>query len=215
MKPTSIAPDYTAFLTEVKGRIQTARLQAGRAVNRELVMLYWDIGRGIVDKQQVAGWGEAVVERLAADLRAEFPDMRGFSTRNIWDMRRFFEAYGTDEFLRQAAAETSPGSTKPHRLPGGSRELSIVASDPAPFLRQLVAEIPWGHHLVILNKLADPAARLYYAQPNGQARDGKGKSHKLRAWRLKEHGRQAECRKGEFLEQMESPWSDETVCMAP
>ena len=61
MKPTSIAPDYTAFLTEVKGRIQTARLQAGRAVNRELVMLYWDIGRGILEKQQVGGWGGGAV----------------------------------------------------------------------------------------------------------------------------------------------------------
>lgn len=89
MKPTPITPDYSAFLTEVKGRIQTARLQAGRAVNRELVMLYWDIGRGIVEKQQLAGWGEAVVERLAADLRAEFPDMRGFSGRNLRDMRGF------------------------------------------------------------------------------------------------------------------------------
>ncbi len=55
MKPTPIAPDYTSFLTEVKGRIQTARLQAGRAVNRELVMLYWDIGRGIVEKQKNVG----------------------------------------------------------------------------------------------------------------------------------------------------------------
>ena len=68
MKPALITPDYTTFLTEVKGRIQTARLQAGRAVNRELVMLYWDIGRGIVEKQQKSGWGEAVVERLASDL---------------------------------------------------------------------------------------------------------------------------------------------------
>ena len=67
----------------MKGRIQTARLQARRAVNRELVMLYWDIGRGIVEKQQTAGWGEAVVERLAADLRAEFPDMRRFSGRSV------------------------------------------------------------------------------------------------------------------------------------
>ena len=67
----------------MKGRIQTARLQARRAVNRELVMLYWEIGRGIVEKQQTAGWGEAVVERLAADLRAEFPDMRRFSGRSV------------------------------------------------------------------------------------------------------------------------------------
>jgi hypothetical protein len=83
MNPAPIAADYTAFLTEVKGRILTARFQAGRAVNRELVMLYWDIGRGIVEKQQAAGWGDSVVERLAADLRAEFPDMRGFSGRSV------------------------------------------------------------------------------------------------------------------------------------
>jgi hypothetical protein len=68
MKPSSITPDYRAFLREVKDRIQSARLQAGRAVDRELVMLYWDIGRGIVEKQKRADWGEAVVERLA-DLR--------------------------------------------------------------------------------------------------------------------------------------------------
>lgn len=83
MKPTPIAPDYKGLLIEVIGRIQTVGLQARRAVNRELVMLYWDIGRGIVEKQQTAGWGEAVVERLAADLRAEFPDMRGFSGRSV------------------------------------------------------------------------------------------------------------------------------------
>ena len=72
---------------------------ATRAVNRELVMLYWDIGRGIVEKQQTAGWGDAVVKQLAADLRSEFPGMRGFSARNIWNMRRFFETYNSDEFL--------------------------------------------------------------------------------------------------------------------
>jgi hypothetical protein len=98
MKPTRIAPDYTAFLTEVKGRIQSARLQAGRAVNRELVMLYWDIGRGIVEKQQVTGWGKAVVERLAPDLRTEFPSIRGFSARTLRDTKRFFLA-SSDETL--------------------------------------------------------------------------------------------------------------------
>ncbi len=80
MKPATITADYSKFLTEVKGRIQSARIQAGRAVNRELVMLYWDIGRGIVEKQRTADWGDGVVERLAADLRAEFPDMRWFTT---------------------------------------------------------------------------------------------------------------------------------------
>jgi hypothetical protein len=76
--PTSITAEYGSFLIEVKVRIQSARLQAGRAVNRELVLLFWDIGRGIMEKQQTAGWGDAVVKQLAADLRSEFPDMRGF-----------------------------------------------------------------------------------------------------------------------------------------
>src|SRR5262249_38304512 len=73
MKPSPMTTDYAAFLSEVKGRIQAARVRAGRAVNRELVGLYWDIGRSIVEKQEVERWGESVVERLAADLSAEFP----------------------------------------------------------------------------------------------------------------------------------------------
>ena len=105
MKPTAPTPDYAAFLTEVKGRIHSARLQAGRAVNRDLVLLYWDIGRGIVEKQKMAGWGDSVVERLAADLRAEFPDMRGFSSANVWRMRQFYEVHLACEFLAQLARE--------------------------------------------------------------------------------------------------------------
>ena len=138
MKPSPIVSDYTAFLTEVKGRIQTARLQAGRAVNRELVLLYWDSGRGIVEKQQTAGWGEAVVERLAADLRAEFPDMRGFSGGNLRDMRRFFLCYSAVEFWRQAVA----------KLPDPAGRTGIwrqaVAKQDTGLLQQAVAEIPWA-----------------------------------------------------------------------
>ena len=183
MKPTLIAPDYTSFLIEVKGRIQTARLQAGRAVNRELVMLYWDIGRGIVEKQQTAGWGDSVVERLAADLRAEFPDMRGFSGRNLRDMKRFYLAYSEEDFWRQAVAKLTTrrgGSAILEQLvpelpnqpvKAEFRPQPAATSKPGegvPFWRQLVAEIPWGHHLLILNKLIDPAARLYYLRATAQ-----------------------------------------------
>ncbi len=147
MKPSTITPDYRAFLREVKDRIQSARLQAGRAVNRELVMLYWDIGRGIVEKQKTAGWGEAVVERLAADLRAEFPDLRGFSAANIWRMRQFYELYSSAEFLAQVARELKPG---------GSGEFLAQAA------RELVSNLPWWHHVELMGKVKDSAARLYY-----------------------------------------------------
>ncbi len=153
--------DYPAFLSALKDRILHARTSAARAVNRELVLLYWDIGRGIVEKQQTAGWGDAVVERLAADLLAAFPDMRGFSARNLWDMRRFYEAYGGGDFLRQAVAELKKRSA---RNPHWRRDADTlkVSGREGTFLRQLVADIPWGHHLLILNKLTDSAARLYY-----------------------------------------------------
>jgi hypothetical protein len=106
MKTTTIiSSDYAAFITELKGRIASARLCAGRAVSCELILLYWDIGRGIVEKQQTLGWGDAVVELVAADLRREFPKMTGFSPRNVWDMRRLYATYTAPEFLAQAAQE--------------------------------------------------------------------------------------------------------------
>lgn len=143
--PPSDLTDYAPFLSALKQRISQTRTTAVLAVNRELVGLYWDIGRAIVEKQKTAGWGDAVVERLAADLKAAFPDMRGFSPRNIWDMRRFYAEYSDPGFVKLMRAEP-----KEERVEG--------------ILRQPVAEIPWGHHLLILNKATDPAARLYYMQ---------------------------------------------------
>jgi len=157
MKPSPTAPDYTSFLTEVKGRIQTARLQAGRAVNRELVMLYWDIGRGIVERQKVLGWGDAVVERFAADLRAEFPDMQGFSPANVWRMRQCFEAYSCPEFLAQAVRELGP-------VPVGMPRDQFLAQA----VRELVAAVPWGHHVFLLGKIKEPQGMFYYLRATAQ-----------------------------------------------
>jgi predicted nuclease of restriction endonuclease-like (RecB) superfamily len=157
MKPTPIASDYSSFLTEVKGRIQAARLQAGRAVNRELVMLYWDIGRGIVEKQRTAGWGDAVVERLAADLRAEFPDMHGFSPANVWRMRQCFEVYSGPEFLAQAVRELGP-------VPAGMPRDQFLAQA----VRELVAAVPWGHHVFLLGKIKEPQGMFYYLRATAQ-----------------------------------------------
>ena len=178
MKPIVIAPDYSAFLTDVKSRIQTARLAAGRAVNRELVLLYWDIGRGIVEKQTVQGWGESVVERLSADLRAEFPDMRGFATRSVWNMRRFFQAYGAPAILPQAVAELQRTIRKPI-LPQPAAESgtpsSATATGPTSSrtqwletLRQAVAAIPWGHHMLVIDKVESLPARLFYLRATAQ-----------------------------------------------
>jgi predicted nuclease of restriction endonuclease-like (RecB) superfamily len=97
--------DYAPWLAELKTRIHTAQQRASLAVNRELVLLYWQIGRDILARQGREGWGAKVIERLAQDLRNAFPDMKGFSPRNLKYMRAFAEAWPDSEFVQQAAAQ--------------------------------------------------------------------------------------------------------------
>jgi len=90
---------YGQLLSEIKERIRAAQYEALRAVNKELIGLYWDIGRMIVRRQKEASWGKAVVDRLAADLHKEFPGIVGFSASNLWRMRNFYKAYSTNTLL--------------------------------------------------------------------------------------------------------------------
>ena len=118
---------YEEFLRDLKDRIRLAQTKAAFSVNRELISLYWEIGKAIMERQEREGWGKGVVEMLSEDLRREFPEMKGFSARNLWDNRRFYETYHD--------------------------QLN---------LRQLVAEIPWGHNLILLNSVKDPKQREWY-----------------------------------------------------
>jgi predicted nuclease of restriction endonuclease-like (RecB) superfamily len=99
--------DYPAFLIEVKARIRSAQYQALRAVNNELLALYWDLGESIHQKQEVLGWGKAVVQTLAADLQAEFPGQNGFSAANLWLMRQFYTEYRSRPILEPLVREIS------------------------------------------------------------------------------------------------------------
>ncbi|WP_395346325.1 DUF1016 N-terminal domain-containing protein [Variovorax sp. UC122_21] len=122
--PSGEAADYASFIEALKERVAAARQSAARAVNHGLIALYWDIGEAILHKQQAQAWGEAVVERIARDLRAAFPGTQGFSARNVWDMRRMVEAYSEPGFLRQLVAESSRRKgcgRKSHRR-GAARE---------------------------------------------------------------------------------------------
>jgi len=99
-------PDgYADWLADLKGRIHTAQQRATLAVNRELVLLYWQIGRDILARQAKQGWGAKVIERLAHDLRTAFPDMKGFSPRNLKYMRAFAEAWPDAEFVQEVLAQ--------------------------------------------------------------------------------------------------------------
>ena len=106
MSSNAVLPDgYPAFLSGLKVRIREARVRAALSVNRELILLYWEIGRDILQRQQEEGWGAKVIERLSTDLRKEFPDVKGFSPRNLKYMRSFAEAWPDPVFVQQVAAQ--------------------------------------------------------------------------------------------------------------
>ncbi len=102
---TEVIAGYDELLRDLKARIGQAQVRAALAINSELVLLYWSIGRDILMRQQQQGWGAKVVDRLAADLRRAFPEMKGFSPRNLKYMRAFAEAYKDEQFVQQVAAQ--------------------------------------------------------------------------------------------------------------
>jgi predicted nuclease of restriction endonuclease-like (RecB) superfamily len=102
-----VPKDYAALLAEVKERVRAAQYEALRAVNKELVGLYWDIGRMIAERQKSETWGKSVVVTLAGDLQQEFPGVQGFSSQNLWRMRQFHQAYAESEKLSPLVREIS------------------------------------------------------------------------------------------------------------
>jgi predicted nuclease of restriction endonuclease-like (RecB) superfamily len=163
-KPTdttlAISADYRQFIEELKARVNSARISAARAITHEAILLYWDIGHGIVGKQAALGWGESVIEQISVDLQATFPGSTGYSPRNLRSARQLYLTYCDPAIWLQPVAKLvkQSGDTKIWLQPVAKLNVDTVI----PILRQLVAEIPWGQNLLILNKLTAPAARLWY-----------------------------------------------------
>ena len=106
-------PDYRSWLLDLKGRILQARQKAALSLNAALVELYWQIGREIVEKEVAAGWGERFIERLSRDLCREFPDMRGFSRRNLYALRQWYLFYSSrSAIVPQAVAQIPWGHNR-------------------------------------------------------------------------------------------------------
>ena len=96
---------YLEFLEGLKKRIQAARIKAVLSVNRELILLYWQIGREVLEKQKEEGWGSKIIDHLSSDLRHAFPEMKGFSPRNLKYMRALTEAYPDEQFVQEVLAQ--------------------------------------------------------------------------------------------------------------
>ena len=135
-------PEYTDLLVAVKQRVHAAQYAALKAVNTELVGLYWDIGRLITERQELAGWGRSVVERLSADLRQAFPGVAGFSVQNLWYMRQFYTEYHADERLQPLVGEI-----------GWAHNLVILSKCKDPFEREfyirMTREMGWSKNVLI------------------------------------------------------------------
>lgn len=150
--------DYGLLLQDIKTRIRAAQVRASLSVNRELILLYWSIGHLIAQRQAAEGWGAGVIPRLSRDLHNEFPDVKGFSERNIGRMISFAREYGTPLILPQPAAKSQTARKRPQP------EATLTEPDPLLVLQQLAANIPWFHHVILMEKVKDLAARLWYVR---------------------------------------------------
>lgn len=129
---------YKNWIQDLKKRIHLAQIKASLAVNQEMIILYWDIGKSIAEKQNEYGWGSKVIEEMAKDLKSELPDSGGFSRSNLFAMRKFYLFYKDSELVHQV---------------GGQLEKDTI-----------LISIPWRHHVAILSKCSLVKEAVFYIQ---------------------------------------------------
>ena len=159
--------DYTLWRKSIETLIDTAKLKAAINVNMELLSLYWNIGKQILDKQEKQGWGKKIIEQLSKDLMTKYPDDRGYSIRNLKYMRQFAVAYPQFPFVQVPLAQLKS-------LPILQATLAKLENDGTDFVQVPLAQISWYHHISLLSKVKDDAERAYYiteTAQNGWSRD--------------------------------------------
>jgi predicted nuclease of restriction endonuclease-like (RecB) superfamily len=168
---------YRELLADIKVRVRQAQHKAVLAANAEMILMYWDIGRMIAVRQGREGWGAGVIPRLAADLKNELPEEKGFSERNLGYMIRFAREYGAPPVLQQSAAKlpqpaARTGSRSVLQLHKPSSKALILQPPAAKsenpsgqsFPMECLLGLPWFHHVILIQKIKDLPIRLRYAQ---------------------------------------------------
>ncbi len=130
--------EYGRFLAEIKTKVQSARIKAAVIVNKTLLALYWDIGELIIKKQVESKWGDFLIEKLAQDLRREFPKMKGFSRRNLFYIKQWVNFYTEQNQLVQ-------------------QPVALIKK-----VQQFIGQIPWGHNILIISKVKSFAEAEFY-----------------------------------------------------
>lgn len=155
--------DYKKWILSLKNTIKQRQIKATVAINNELILLYWDLGKQIVDKQRNAKWGSGFINQLSKDLKKEFPKISGFSVTNLNYCRRFFLFYSTglelkiieNLFLPQAGAEIQSSHFQTDIiLPQAGGEIETLK----------ITMLPWGHHKLIIDKCASVEQALFYVK---------------------------------------------------
>ena len=177
----AFSADYARVLSDIKTCIRKAQVKAAFSANQEMILLYWDVGRIIEERQEKEGWGAAIIPRLARDIRNEMPAVKGFSERNIDRMIAFYREYPgfenaisptslakftTGSISPPVAAKLSTrGSKEQTRLLDLSISPPVVAKlESAVILQSLVTKIPWTHNIILMEKVKDLAVRGWYMQ---------------------------------------------------
>ncbi len=158
-----LTKSYKSWLTELKQNISQVRLQTSMQVNANMLLVYWYIGKQILEKQELHGWGAKVVEVLAQDLQKAFPDTKGFSVRNLKYMRRFVELYSPtlEVYSLPKNKKTSIVQTVSAQL-GNSNANLIVQTVSAQLGNSSLFNISWSHHVLLMDKASDTEERLWY-----------------------------------------------------
>lgn len=154
MKKLSPKKSYITLISELKTQIQTARIKASLAVNRELILLYFKIGKSILEKEIEEGWGTKITERISQDLQKSFPEMKGLSYTNIRYMKRFADSIcqqTAGKLGYEAICQQAVGKLEICQQVGGVNEI--------PFF-----EIPWGHNVTLIDQTESTEQRLWYAK---------------------------------------------------
>lgn len=159
--------EYTSWRKQIESLIEGSKLRAVMSVNEEMLGLYWKIGHDILEKQKTLGWGAQVIHQLSIDLLRRFPDDRGFSERNLRNMKRFAQAYPQFPIWQVPLAKLK-------ELPISQEAIEQLKDKEGDFLQVPLAKLSWYHHISLLPKAKDDATRAFYileTVANGWSRD--------------------------------------------
>ncbi len=146
--------EYIFWLAELKDKVRRVQLKAAVKVNSEMLLFYWELGADIVAKQAHSRWGEGFLARLSKDLMSEFPDMKGFSKRNLELVRQWFLFYSKQGLIAKQAVSQLASDTI------GQQPVAQITKQPVGQITQ----IPWGHNIAIISKCKNIKEALFYAQ---------------------------------------------------